>query len=290
MPVATPSNDDEHRPTRPLMIALGLVIVLTFVGALVGGVVVVLRYGIASPLLNAPRDTVVAAENSENENDPEPASETTIAILPFEPPDAGATSTFPLPEEFAALLDPIDAAIHETRVEEPVAMPVQDQAPIVLEEDHAPIEAPPKEDPQPSTVASETLTPTPSQEDDEPVHEPSVQVPAQATPDYWVFPATASRPSVFVVPGNHADQPPLVYAGLTQSGFGAPPAPMFTTPPAPMFTTPPAPMFTAPPAPGFTTPPAPMFTAPPAPGFTTPPAPAFSPPTRESGRPFRGRR
>lgn len=232
MSMSNPPNDDEARPKRPLVITLGLVVVLTFAGALVGGVIVVLRYGIASPLLTAPRDTVVAPEISDNESDHEPVSETTIAILPFEPPDAGETSTFPLPEEFAALLDPIDAATQETRVEQPVAMPVQDQSPVVLEKDHAPIEAPSKEEPQPSTIASESLTPSSSQEDDEPVHEPEVQAPTQPAPDYWVFSGNGRLPST-VVQNNFAGQPPLVSAGFGAAGLGAPPAPGFTTPPAP---------------------------------------------------------
>ena len=280
---ANPSNDDEDRAKRPISVALGIIAVLTFTAALVGGVVVVIRYGIGSPMLSASRGLTVSPEVIDNESDQEPASELAMTILPFEPPDAAATSTFPLPEEFAALLDPVDAASQVVRTELPHEPPGQEKPHGDPEKDRAQIDALPKEDPQPSTVASETLTPTPTPVDDEPLSEPETQVPTPAAPDYWVISANSSRAPVSFVEGNPSDQPPLGFASFAQLGLGAPPAPGFTTPPAPMFTappapgftTPPAPMFTTPPGPGFTTPPAPMFTAPPAPGFTTPPAPGL---------------
>ncbi|MDX2018865.1 MAG: hypothetical protein SF187_01395 [Deltaproteobacteria bacterium] len=285
MPPHDPLNNEEQPPRRPLSVALRFVAVLMIAGALAGGVVTMLRYGIRAPLLRADRGvddaTLVPSEESE-EADRDPSSETAMTILPFTP-DASPQSAFPSPEDFAQLLDPADAASQAVIAEEPHQAPPQEPPTTTLENESMQTETPvkesaPKEEAEASALAIETEAVTTAQPEDDPAPEPIATAPTPAGPDYWVIPGNATRPSVYLGQGNAA-RPALMPGGFAQ--LASPPAPMFTSPPAPMFTPPPAPMFTTPPAPGLTTPPAP--------GFTTPPAPGL-PPERMPSRSSRGRR
>jgi hypothetical protein len=109
----------DRSPSRPLGTAVALAAMAVGGLFLVGGVLLVLRYGVAVPLKQHAEqasmagqrlgDSVGAADEPDEDLDPRP-SETEITILPLpQVDDAGEPTPFPAAEDFAKLLDPPDA-------------------------------------------------------------------------------------------------------------------------------------------------------------------------------------